>query len=393
MHRFVAVLALFLGLTAGCGKLEVEVKVEGGDGNIVRLDADKLGFMENRLRDAGSFNFKDLKSGTYRVNVVASGYIESKEVTLDSPPFFGAQKYALNFAIPTGANTDFKRGGTIVYASTKTNVRNWDLFAIKADGSERQQLTDTRDFEQHPAWSPDGLKIVFTRGDVTTNIDIWVMDEDGGNARRLTEHPERDERAAWSPDGKSIAFVSQRDGNVDIWVMDADGGNKRKLVQGREPSWSRDGRKVVFTSSGFDGNDEIYIIDRDGANMQRLTDNNQYDWFPSWSPDGGRLVFCSSRVGGQELYIAKGDGVGQTRITISEKTYETEAVWSPDGKGLAYVGGTWRDDRGRLRGTKDIFLASSVGFDLDDEESPPIQPLNLTNDDDRNNQSPSWRSF
>jgi len=392
MSRFAAALALCVGLGIGCGKLEVEVKIEGGDGNIVRLDADKLGFKENRLRDAGSFTFKDLRSGTYSVKVVTTAYFEHQEVQVEPPPFFGVQKSSVLFTIPASANTPFKREGTIIYASTKTNVRNWDLFAIKADDSERRQLTDTRDFEQHPVWSPDGRRILFTRGDVTTNIDVWVMDEDGGNAQRLTEHPERDERAVWSPDGQTIAFVSQREG-VDVWLMDSDGGNKRKLIQGRQPSWAPDGRRIVFTSSEFDGNDELYIIDRDGGNMRRLTDNNQYDWFPSWSPDGGRLLFCSSRFGGQELFIAKGDGTGQTRITFFEKSYETEATWSPDGRGLAYVGGTQRDDRGRLLGTEDIFLVSAVGFDLDEIESPLIQPINLTNDDDRNNKSPSWRSF
>ena len=392
MHRLWALVIVLAISIAGCGKNEVTVEVRGGDGNKVRLDANDLQFKFNRLVDAGTFSFKGIKRGTYGVGVVAGTYLEAEELQLEAAPIWGVKEYSVVFDVPAGANTPFKREGTIVYASRPPNARAWDLFAIRADGSERWQLTDTRgESERHPAWSPDGRKILFTRGDVMSNIDIYVMDEGGGNVQRLTEHPERDARASWSPDGNSIAFVSQREGAVEIWLMDADGGNKRKLVKGRKPTWTADGRKIVFTSSAFDDNDELYIIDRDGANMQRLTDDKRIDQFPSLSPVGDGLVFCSERFGGQELMVAKADGEGQTRVTIAEKTYEVEPVWSPDGKGLAYSGGTWREG-GRLQGTSDIFLVGVAGFDLDEVESPVVEPINLTNDD-REDKSPSWRSF
>ena len=142
-----------------------------------------------------------------------------------------------------------------------------------------------------------------------TNIDIYTMDADGSNVERLTEHPERDQRGAFSPDGKTVAFVSQRDGDVAVWLIDADGANPRKLVKGREPSFSPDGRRVVFTSSAFHDNDEIYLIDLDGSNRVRLTDNRRkFDWFAAWSPMGDRLAYNSEAFGGQELMVMRTDG-------------------------------------------------------------------------------------
>ncbi|MBN97756.1 MAG: hypothetical protein CME16_00705 [Gemmatimonadetes bacterium] len=372
-------------LIAGCGINEVTVEIKGGDGRKLRLDADDLEFKFNRLVDAGTFSFKELQSGTYKTSVVAGNYHETKELQLEPAPITGVDNYSLVFEIPQGSNTSFERRGTIVYASTKTNVRNWDLFSIKADGSELRQLTATPEFEQHPAWSPDGRKVTFTRGDVMTNFDIYVMDEDGSEVQRLTEHAERDERATWSPDGKTIAFVSQRNGVVEIWLMDADGSNKRKLIQGREPAWSPDSRKVAFVSGHYDGNDEIYLINVDGSNRQRLTDNNKFDWFPAFSPDGGRLAFCSERFGGQELMLMKNRGDAQTRITIAEKTYEVEPAWSPDGKGLVYSGKMDRD--------YDIYIMETSGFDIDDVEVPSGLPINLTDSADRDEKSPDWRPF
>ena len=378
---------------AGCGSNQVKIEIRGGDGQLVRLDANDVQYKFNHLVKAGTYVLPEpdskieLGGGAYAVNVAAGNYMENKVLQVESPPLWGVRTYEAIFDIPAGSNAAFKREGTILYASTKKNVRNWDLFTIKADGSERQQLTHTREPEQHPSWSPDGKKILFTRGDVMTNIDLYVMDADSANVVRLTEHPERDQRGVFSPDGETIAFVSQRDGDVAVWLMDADGANPRKLVQGGQPSFSPDGRRIAFTSSAFDDNDEIYLIDLDGSNRTRLTENRRkLDMFASFSPKGDYLAYNSEEFGGQELMLMRADGQGQTRISIAEETYEQEPVWSPDGKGIAYAGKMGDDEY-------DIYLIGTAGFDLDEMDTPPLMPINLTDNDDRDDMSPSWRPY
>lgn len=386
-------LSVLVLVVAGCGSNQVKIEIKGGDGQFVRLDANDVQYKFNHLVKAGTYVLPEpaskieLGRGAYSVQVAAGDYLGNEVLQVESPPLWGVRTYEAIFDIPAGSNAAFKREGTILYASTKKNVRNWDLFTIKADGSGRQQLTDTPEPEQHPSWSPDGKQILFTRGDVMTNIDIYVMDADNSNVTRLTEHPERDQRGVFSPDGETIAFVSQRDGDVAIWLMAADGSNPRKLVQGREPSFSPDGRRLAFTSSAFDDNDEIYLIDLDGSNRTRLTENRRkLDWFASFSPQGDRLVYNSEEFGGQELMLMRADGQGQTRISIAEKTYEQEPVWSPDGKGIAYAGKMGDDEY-------DIYLIGTAGFDLDEMDEPPLMPINLTDNDDRDDMSPSWRPY
>lgn len=386
--------ALVLALAiAGCGSNQVKIEIKGGDGQLVRLDANDVQYKFNHLVKAGTYVLPEpdskieLSSGSYAVNVSAGDYLGNEVLQVESPPLWGVQTYEAVFEIPSGSNAPFKREGTILYASTKKNVRNWDLFTIKADGSKRQQLTNTPEPEQHPSWSPDGKKILFTRGDVMSNIDLYVMDADSMSVVRLTEHAERDQRGVFSPDGETIAFVSQRDGDVAVWLMAADGSNPRKLVQGREPSFSPDGRRIAFTSSAFDDNDEIYLIDLDGSNRTRLTDNRRkLDWFASFSAKGDRLVYNSEAFGGQELMVMQADGQGQTRISIAEKTYEQEPVFSPDGKGIAYAGKMGDDEY-------DIYLVGTAGFDMDEMDEPPLMPVNLTDNDDRDDLSPSWRPY
>ena len=78
-------------------------------------------------------------------------------------------------------------------------------------------------------------------------------------------------------------------------------------------------------------------------------------------------------------------GTKKTRLPTAEKTYEEEPVFSPDGKGVAYHGKMGQD--------YEIYLLDTAGFDLDEVETPPVMPVNLTNDPDREDRSPSWRAF
>lgn len=398
--RYAATLTAACMALAACGSNEVVVEIEGGDGQLLRLDMWGVRIHHNRLHRAGA-TFSDLHSDEYSVSVVAGEYVETRRLTVDSPPMTGVARQKVKFSIPSGANAPFERTGTILYASTPTRVRNWDLFTIEVASGEILQLTDTREVERQPRWSPDGGQILFTSGTVMSNIDVWVMNADGSDRRRLTEHAERDQGAAWSPDGRQIAFVSQREGDVAIYLMDTDGGNKRRLVEGREPAWSPDGQRIAFTSSAFEGNDEIYLIDADGTGMRRLTHHKKIDQHPAWSPDGLRLAMASERFGGEELLVAAGDLASQVRITVAEHTFEVSPEWSPDGRGLAYSGkmqvgedGEFvTDSRGRPLGTYDIYLLPAAGFDWDDTTERPVMPVNLTRTDDRDERSPSWRAF
>ncbi|MXX37653.1 MAG: hypothetical protein F4Z85_06170, partial [Gemmatimonadetes bacterium] len=110
--------------------------------------------------------------------------------------------------------------------------------------------------------------------------DVYVMDADGDNLRRLTNHREQDASPSWSPDGRSIAFFSLRDSdpaiegiNPEIYVMDADGDNVRRLTSHNDwdfaPSWSPDSRFIVFYSNRNDNRD-VYVIEGLGqSNGQR----------------------------------------------------------------------------------------------------------------------------
>ena len=206
-------------------------------------------------------------------------------------------------------------GKRVAFQSDRDSDRdhNIEIYVMDADGSNPQRLTNNLNEDESPSWSPDGERIVFStsrEGHVEDKFgiteEIYVMDADGGNQRRLTDNRNNDWEPVWSPDGKRIAFAADRKGDhvkFDIYVMDADGGNPQKLTHNRgwdsSPSWSPDSKRITFSSDrkGDFENFDIYVMDVDGGNEQKLTHNRVWDSSPSWlnspfsvSPAGKRFT-------------------------------------------------------------------------------------------------------
>ena len=74
------------------------------------------------------------------------------------------------------------------------------------------------------------------------------------------------------------------------------------------------------------------------ASTAKVTDMESVS-FPSWSPDGRRLVFAARMErNNQEIFIVGSDGTGLTRITHSEEQ-ERVPEWSPRGDKIAFFRG------------------------------------------------------
>lgn len=166
------------------------------------------------------------------------------------------------------------------------------------------------------------------------------MNADGSDQVQLTANAGNDDEPSWSPDGQRIAFRSSGPGFNDIFVMDADGGNQIRLTNtdgpDSEPAWSPDGRRIAFRSNR-DGNSEIYVMDADGQNQTRLTNDPGSDGEPTWSPDGERIAFQSNRLPGpdQEIIVMGSDGENEVPLTANS-VGDFEPAFSPDGSRIAF---------------------------------------------------------
>jgi Tol biopolymer transport system component len=65
-----------------------------------------------------------------------------------------------------------------------------------ADGSNPERLTDVDEFEFHPAWSPDGSRLVFATGQ-GTDTQLEIFGRDGSLEQRLTHAPNQNIVPNW----------------------------------------------------------------------------------------------------------------------------------------------------------------------------------------------------
>ena len=224
-------------------------------------------------------------------------------------------------------------GKQIVFASERDGNR--EIYVMDADGENQHRLTNNPNEDTYPSWSPDSKRIIFMSLrdghviHVAPTYEIYVMDADGGNPQNLTNNRNDDRYPSWSPDSKRIVFVAERPGHFrskfgitdEIYVMDADGGNQQRLTENRKndwfPSWSSDGERIAFAADrkGDFENFEIYVMDADGGNQQNLTKSRGEDSSPSWSSDGKRIAFSSWRDGNGEIYVMDADGGNLRKFT------------------------------------------------------------------------------
>jgi Tol biopolymer transport system component len=106
-----------------------------------------------------------------------------------------------------------------------------------------------------------------------------------------------------------------------------------------QPSFSPDGKQIVFVWGGETGeNEDIYVSLVGTDSILRLTTDPASDTSPAWSPDGKYIAFY--RAGAQPgCFIVPAIGGTERKITDVEprgKSVGRKVVWSPDGK-LLYL--------------------------------------------------------
>lgn len=202
---------------------------------------------------------------------------------------------------------------------------------MSADGHDQRRLTDNPMPDSAPDWSPDGERLLFTRGDCDDDAcDLYVMDADGGHVDRLTRGGNSAD-GAFSPDGTHIVFWSSRDYGSALYTMDADGSDLRKLTGDLETAyhanWCPDGT-IIFSGSGEDEVARIYSVRADGSDMRRIARATRY-WVdePDCSPDGRRIAFFSDALGRGEIWIMKRDGTQQRALTSAGDSHHPS--WQP----------------------------------------------------------------
>jgi hypothetical protein len=120
---------------------------------------------------------------------------------------------------------------------------------------------------------------------------------------------------SWSPDGRSVVFSASNNGYTDLFIYDFQAKGLRQLTNDAyadlQPAWSPDGRSIAFVTDRFstklatldEGNYRLAVIDPAGRDVQALPGFEEgKNINPQWSRDGRSLFFISDRSGASNIY-------------------------------------------------------------------------------------------
>jgi Tol biopolymer transport system component len=227
-----------------------------------------------------------------------------------------------------------------------TNRRGaYEIFVVNADGTGLAPLTSSANgsIDLNATWAPDGSKIYFTRARVDAALaslraEIYSVNADGTGLAKVSNDTANLYLPSVSPDGKKIAVARLPIGaswdKARLNTMNTDGSGMTMLTDGwlgdGEAAWSPDGTKVAFTCrEGLVQYRDICVVNADGTNRITIVGWQGQQANPSFSRDGSRVVFESYASSAGTLFSVKPDGSGATQLTsnLDPMAYYS-AAWS-----------------------------------------------------------------
>ena len=171
--------------------------------------------------------------------------------------------------------------------------------------------------------------------------------------------------------------------DYDIYTMRIDGTGRRGVVRSRfadfDPSWSADGRRLVFVRDVdrrmARANNEIYTKNLATGAVERHTTSPAIDWNPVFSPAGASIAFSSDRGPGREYDIFILDLTTGELQRLHRDGDDFAPAWSSDGDFVLWSG--YRPD-----GRAELFRLELFGGVLENvtrtrrlsEEEPNLSP-------------------
>jgi Tol biopolymer transport system component len=219
---------------------------------------------------------------------------------------------------------------------------NVDVYTARPGGQDLRRLTNDPGFDACAAYSADGRRIAYCSGEGGGPVQVWTMKQNGTDKQQVTHMSAPAIFPDFSPDGSKIVF----DGRAtrDIYVIGSDGSGLTQLTSGEGhngfPAFSPDGSKIVFLSDRT-GTWQVWVMNADGSDQTQLTfDPQPKDQVPDWSPDGSKIAYLADTHGSLnvslswgDIWVMNADGSDQHQITSGATYYGT--AWSPDGTRIA----------------------------------------------------------
>ena len=171
----------------------------------------------------------------------------------------------------------------------------------------------------------------------TQPSQLFRISTTGNGLDQITTGARAADEPSFSPDGRRVVFTRVRAG---IFVVNVDGRGLHRLTQDpndRLPVWSPDGRHVAFVHPGA-RRARLAVIGADGDRQRILRQGPEPLGRPSWTPDGRSLVIAAAN--GSLFRLNARSGAVERRLGLRFDQNGGTPLWtlSPDGRTAAIVG-------------------------------------------------------
>ncbi len=262
------------------------------------------------------------------------------------------------------------QGDKLAFLSDKSDY--FDIYLMSAidgkiitklvSGQRSGNLEELQWLRPGITWSPDGKYLAFTSRSGGENALNLLEVKSRKITRSLKFGLDGLFSPTWSPKGEEIAFIGTKHGLCDIYAVELKSESLRKITDDlfteNEPSFSPDGRKLVFTSDrgpcvdaqslpeNFEvwkhnyRNFDVYTVEAvgvaNGGRIERLTDTPHLEESPVYSPAGDKIAFTSDRCGIFNIYVHDlTSGIEYPITNVISGIFHLS--WAGDGSKLAFT--------------------------------------------------------
>jgi eukaryotic-like serine/threonine-protein kinase len=183
-----------------------------------------------------------------------------------------------------------------------------------------------------PIFSKDGKKI-FSTGS-TKRGELVHLDAKSNQFQPFLAGISAD-LIAFSKDGQSVAYVTFPDGI--LWRANRNGSDRVQLtsppLSPQSLAWSPDNTQLAFAAPSPQGQLAAWTVPSAGGSPQRLLPEDRGQQIdPSWSPDGRKMIFSTGEHRSLESHISIVDLATHRITTLPDSDGKVSARWSPDGQ-------------------------------------------------------------
>ena len=208
-----------------------------------------------------------------------------------------------------GQDLALSRTGRLVY--TKSNAV-WEVVWVDREGNSTSVDADNPlQGIRYVAISPDNTKLAVSTLHIpgSDNGNVWIKQLPRGPFAQLTFEGEVNMRPSWSADGRSVLFISDRGENRDAWMKRSDGAVEAEVLLDDaevidEVFYSSSGEWLVFRRGKEDRNRNIFAIRPNLDTVPTTVVASRFDEIaPALSADSRWLAYVSIRSGRANVYV------------------------------------------------------------------------------------------